>query len=52
MTKFEKEFEIHPIIQFLNDRYGAYNRWIQSEGIPVINGSYAPDVRTLELREW
>lgn len=52
MTKFEKEFEIHPIIQFLNDRYGAYNRWIQSEGIPVINGSYVPDVRTLELREW
>ncbi len=50
MTKFKKEFEIHPIFQFLNDKYGAYNHWIQSEGIPVINGSYVPDVRTLELK--
>jgi quercetin dioxygenase-like cupin family protein len=51
-TKFEKEFEVHPILQFLDDKYGAYRRWIESEGIPVLSGSYVADVRSVELGEW
>lgn len=50
--KVEKEFEIHPILQFLSDKYGAYRRWIESERIPVISGSYVADVRSIELQEW
>jgi len=51
-SKSVKEFEVHPIIQFLEDRYGSYKRWIDSEGLPVVSGSYVADVRSLELGEW
>lgn len=50
--KIEKEFEVHPIIEFLNDKYDAYQRWIKAEGIPVISGSYVQDVRSLQLGQW
>jgi quercetin dioxygenase-like cupin family protein len=51
-AKAVKEFEVHPYVQFMMDKYNAYRRWIESEGIPIVGGSYVPDVRTLELGEW
>ena len=50
--KTVKEFEVHPYVQFMGDRYGAYRQWIESEGIPVLSGSYVPDIRSMELGEW
>ena len=50
--KATKEFEVHPYVQFMGDRYGAYRKWIESEGIPIISGSHVEDVRTMELGEW
>ena len=50
--KTTKEFEVHPYVQFMADRYGAYRKWIQSEGIPIVSGSHVKDVRTLELGAW
>ena len=47
-----KEFEVHPYVQFMGDKYGAYRRWIESEGIPIVSGSYVADIRTMELAEW
>lgn len=51
-SKGVKEFEVHPYVQFMTDRYSPYRRWIESEGIPIVSGSYVADVRALELGEW
>lgn len=50
--KSVKEFEIHPYVQFMMDKYSPYRKWIESEGIPIVSGSYVEDVRTLELAAW
>ena len=31
-----KEFEVHPYVQFMMDKYSPYKRWIESEGVPII----------------
>ena len=51
-SKAVKEFEVHPYVQFMMDKYSPYRRWIESEGIPIVSGSYVADVRTLELGDW
>jgi mannose-6-phosphate isomerase-like protein (cupin superfamily) len=51
-VKATKEFEVHPYVQFMVDTYNPYQRWIESEGIPIVEGSFVPDARTLELGEW
>jgi mannose-6-phosphate isomerase-like protein (cupin superfamily) len=51
-VKAEKEFEVHPYVQFMMDRYSPYMRWLESEGIPIISGSYVPDVMQVELGDW
>ena len=48
-SKAVKEFEVHPYVQFMMDKYSPYRKWIESEGIPIVSGSYVADVRTLEL---
>ena len=52
MAKPVKEFEVHPYVQFMMDKYSPYRKWIESEGIPIVSGSYVADVRTLELAAW
>jgi len=52
MPKPVKEFEVHPYVQFMTDKYSPYRKWIESEEIPIVSGSYVADVRTLELEEW
>lgn len=51
-TKAVVEFKVHPYVQFMSDRFGAYDRWIETEGLPVVSGSHVQDVRTLELGDW
>lgn len=51
-VKTAREFEVHPYVQFMIDTYNPYYRWIRSEGIPIVEGSFVPDVRTLELGDW
>ena len=41
-----KEFEVHPYVQFMMDRYSPYKNWIESEGVPIIGGAFVNDVRT------
>jgi len=50
--KTVKEFEVHPYVQFMMDHYSPYRKWIESEGIPIVSGSYVADVRTVELGDW
>lgn len=52
VTKAVKEFEVHPYVQFMIDRYDPYRRWLKSEGVPVITGEYVADVKTVELGYW
>ena len=40
-----KEFEVHPYVQFMMDKYSPYKKWIESEGIPIIGGAFVQDVR-------
>ncbi len=44
-----KEFEVHPYVQFMMDKYSPYKRWIESEGVPIIGGAFVQDVRTQKL---
>ncbi len=43
----QKEFEVHPYVQFMLDKYSPYRKWIESEGVPIIGGAFVQDVRTL-----
>ncbi len=47
-----KEFEVHPYVRFMDDKYDPYRKWLASEGLPIVSGSYVRDARTLELGEW
>ena len=47
-----KEFEVHPYVQFMMDRYDPYRRWLESEGVPVMTGEFVPDVMTAQLGWW
>jgi hypothetical protein len=47
-----KEFEVHPYVQFMFDKYSPYRKWIESEGVPIIGGEFVQDVRTHKLGYW
>ena len=47
-----KEFEVHPYVQFMMDKYSPYKKWIESEGVPIIGGAFVQDVRTEKLAYW
>src|SRR5262247_115246 len=47
-----KEFEVHPYVQFMTDKYSPYKKWIESEGVPIIGGAFVQDVRTEKLSYW
>ncbi|HEX9144996.1 MAG TPA: cupin domain-containing protein, partial [Candidatus Binatia bacterium] len=47
-----KEFEVHPYVQFMIDKYSPYKKWIESEGVPIIGGAFVRDVRTEKLDYW
>ena len=47
-----KEFEVHPYVQFMMDKYSPYKKWIESEGVPIIGGEFVRDVRTEKLEYW
>ena len=51
-TKMTKEFPVHPYVQYMMDNYSPYKKWVESEGIPIISGSYVPDVRDTKLGDW
>lgn len=36
----------------LLNHWGVYNRWVESQNIPVHTGYYIEDLRTLELGDW
>jgi hypothetical protein len=44
-----KEFEVHPYVQFMMDKYSPYKKWIESAGVPIIGGAFVQDVRTQKL---
>lgn len=48
----QKEFEVHPYVQFMMDKYSPYKKWIQSQGVPIVGGEFVQDVRTHELGQW
>jgi quercetin dioxygenase-like cupin family protein len=50
--KIVKEFEVHPYVQFMTDRYSAYDAWVKAQGLPVLSGSYVADTKTVELGDW
>ncbi|HET8563665.1 MAG TPA: cupin domain-containing protein, partial [Candidatus Binatia bacterium] len=52
MAKAVKEFEVHPYVQFMMDKYSPYKRWIESEGVPIVGGAFVQDVRTEKLGYW
>src|ERR1051325_5624269 len=52
MTGPVKEFEVHPYVQFMIDKYSPYKKWIESEGVPIIGGAFVQDVRTERLEDW
>lgn len=50
--KATQEFAVHPYVEFMTDVYDPYRRWLENEAIPVVNGEYVGDVRTMDLGEW
>jgi mannose-6-phosphate isomerase-like protein (cupin superfamily) len=47
-----KEFEVHPYVQFMQDKYSPYKKWIESEDVPIVGGEFVQDVRTEPLGYW
>jgi mannose-6-phosphate isomerase-like protein (cupin superfamily) len=51
-VKPQKEFDEHPYSVFMNDQYNAYESYIHSQGIPIVEGSFVKDLRTMQLEHW
>lgn len=51
-AKATQEFAVHPYVQFMEDRYDPYRKWLAQEGLPVVDGEYVHDVRSMELADW
>jgi hypothetical protein len=48
-----KEFEVHPYVQFMLDKYSPYTKNGSSpKGVPIIGGAFVQDVRTEPLGHW
>ena len=47
-----KEFEVHPYVQFMRDKYSPYKKWIESEGVPIVGGEFVQDVRAEPVGYW
>ena len=52
IAKATQEFAVHPYIEFMTDTYDPYGKWLAQEGLPVVNGEYVYDVRTMQLGDW
>jgi quercetin dioxygenase-like cupin family protein len=50
--RVEARTEPHPYVQYLNEKYGTYRRYLEQEDLPVHQGHYVEDIRTLPLKEW
>ena len=48
----KKEFDEHPYTVFMNDQYNAYETYIRNQGIPIVEGSFVKDLRTMPLEHW
>jgi oxalate decarboxylase/phosphoglucose isomerase-like protein (cupin superfamily) len=44
--------EPHPYVTYLNQKYGTYKKFLEAEGLPVVEGHYVKDVRVMPLQEW
>lgn len=51
-SKIMKEYEVHSHVQYVMDKYGPYQKWMESHGIPILEGAYVFDSRTVELGDW
>jgi hypothetical protein len=47
----EARTEPHPYVQYLNEKYGTYRRYVEQENLPVLQGHYVEDIRSLPLKE-
>jgi gentisate 1,2-dioxygenase len=52
MSQVSIEFKVHPYVEFMQDKYDPYHRWLAAQGIPIVSGSHVPDVKEVELRPW
>jgi uncharacterized RmlC-like cupin family protein len=44
--------EPHPYVKYLDQKYGTYRKFLETEGLEVIQGHYVDDVRTVPLKAW
>lgn len=51
-SRILKEFDVHSYVQYIRDKFGAYDSWVKAQGVPVLNGSYVADARAVELAPW
>ena len=38
--------------KFAKEKETPYTRWVKKQGLDIIDGTYVPDLRTLELKPW
>ncbi len=38
--------------KFAKEKETPYTRWVENEGLDIIDGIYVPDLNTLELKPW
>lgn len=38
--------------KFTKEKQTPYTRWVEKEGLDIINGIYVPDLNTVELKPW
>lgn len=38
--------------KFAKEKETPYTRWVESEGLDIINGTYVPDLNAVELKPW
>jgi quercetin dioxygenase-like cupin family protein len=50
--KIVREYTEHTYVTYMRDKFNAYDSWVESQGVPVLSGSFVHDLRTVELGHW
>ena len=50
--KIVQEFKVHSYVQYMRDKFNAYDEWVAEQRVPVLSGSFVGDAREVELEPW
>lgn len=50
--KIVLEYNVHSYVSYMQDKYSAYDTWVEAQGVPTISGSFVADAREVPVGPW